>query len=256
MRKMVEACQAAGFNVTSNVIENIEGIERPGRPRRPVTVDELMALAYVLDVSPLVLLFPADRVEYPLTSTTSADLERVYRWLVGRARRPGAEAADPPDMLPLTPEEEETAMWWIFRQELPWIRERFADLKTLSQKLDYISREISNEFVNLIADISVPGSTFAELYPDFLNRFPALQLLAQASEHEDFMRVWPQLSAEVRAATLEQIAAAPTQDVRFALEGLKALFTMQDETESHLLLLQHQRGKEIGASDDQEDSGG
>ncbi|WAL64466.1 helix-turn-helix transcriptional regulator [Amycolatopsis cynarae] len=52
--------------------------------RASVSVAELLALGWVLDVPPLVLLLPDDPdANYPITPKVSARTERVYRWIVG-----------------------------------------------------------------------------------------------------------------------------------------------------------------------------
>jgi transcriptional regulator with XRE-family HTH domain len=92
VRRFVEECQSAGWQVTASQIENIEGVKREGRgPRRDVSVDELLALAWVLDVNPLVLLLPAERAEYAVTPSVEADALDVYRWLIAQAGRPSGQ---------------------------------------------------------------------------------------------------------------------------------------------------------------------
>ncbi|EOD65616.1 helix-turn-helix domain-containing protein [Amycolatopsis vancoresmycina] len=65
-RELVDACAAAGWNISASTIENIEGIRRVSkgedkpRPRREISVDELLALAVVLGVHPIDLLIPGD----------------------------------------------------------------------------------------------------------------------------------------------------------------------------------------------------
>lgn len=116
VRQLVDECHAQGFEVTSNVIENIEGIHREGREmrRRGVTVDELMALALVLDVSPLALLLPAEQTAYPITPTVDAPMVQVYQWIIGEVQRPDMYVG--PD-----PREERTFARVALRKALPWI---------------------------------------------------------------------------------------------------------------------------------------
>ena len=118
VRKLVEKARAGGFSITANVIENIEGVRRgENRPRRSVSVDEWLALAYALDVSPLALLLPAEETTYDLTTTASVPVVEVYRWIVGqREHRPSTSDTPPP----LTAEEEEAA-WVVLRRHLPWL---------------------------------------------------------------------------------------------------------------------------------------
>ena len=57
-----------------------------------MTLIELFALAYVFDVSPLSLLFPAEPESYAVTPTdTAGGILRVYDWVVGRAGLPFGE---------------------------------------------------------------------------------------------------------------------------------------------------------------------
>jgi transcriptional regulator with XRE-family HTH domain len=69
------------------------GITRMEKGQRQVTVDELVALAIVLEVSPTLLLLPIDRPEtpgdsrgerIPLTKLISAPWETVWRWMHGQ----------------------------------------------------------------------------------------------------------------------------------------------------------------------------
>lgn len=117
VRRLVDECKAVGVKITSNVIENIEGQQRPkgqpGRRRREISVDELISLAYVLDVSPLVLLLPEQPSEYPVTPTRSVSMAEVYLWMIGKLERPGIPTG-------FTHIEEEQFARLKFRKELPW----------------------------------------------------------------------------------------------------------------------------------------
>lgn len=88
VRELVEQCAAVGFKVTSSVIENIEGQKRPsqeGRRRREVTADEVVALAYVLNVSPLSLLTPRNDLDRcRITSTVTLEAGDLGRWIAGQ----------------------------------------------------------------------------------------------------------------------------------------------------------------------------
>src|SRR4051812_45882768 len=80
-------CDRAGVpHLTASVIANIES-GRPdgqGRRRRDVSVEELLALAYVLEVSPLDLLVrPEDDVKPYHVTPGRADSARAVRLWIG-----------------------------------------------------------------------------------------------------------------------------------------------------------------------------
>lgn len=109
VRRFVEESQAANRPFTAAQIENIEGVRRKDHgSRREVSVDELFGLAWVLDVSPIVLLLPAEQAEYTVTGHDQAEVLDVYRWLVGQAGRPPSTRS---------------ADWWQLRKALPWLPE-------------------------------------------------------------------------------------------------------------------------------------
>jgi transcriptional regulator with XRE-family HTH domain len=94
--ELAERCSVAGApELTANALYLVEGGRRDkeGRRRRRITVDELLVLAFALDVSPIALLLPPRRGDYPLTSGIQADAENVYLWLTGDRRQP----TDDPD---------------------------------------------------------------------------------------------------------------------------------------------------------------
>lgn len=113
-QRLADECAAAGVpELNRSVIANLES----GR-RESVTLDEVFALAYVLDVAPTHLVVPvADEVEhhrhgrvtvagYRITPTMVADsARRVRAWVRGSQTLPGVskrfyEAERPDDDLP------------------------------------------------------------------------------------------------------------------------------------------------------------
>jgi transcriptional regulator with XRE-family HTH domain len=84
--------------LTSAALANIETGRRDseGRRRREVTVDELVALAAVLDESPLLLVFPlgADRFTEVLPGRT-VSMWPAAQWFAGRAGLPVAPSWEP-----------------------------------------------------------------------------------------------------------------------------------------------------------------
>jgi transcriptional regulator with XRE-family HTH domain len=87
--ELAERCAKAGYpELTRQAIYNIESRRaRAGGPRvhRPVTVDELIALARALSVAPVNLLVPlGDAEPYPLGGGEVADAGTVRLWVKGR----------------------------------------------------------------------------------------------------------------------------------------------------------------------------
>jgi transcriptional regulator with XRE-family HTH domain len=90
-------CAALGAaDLTENVIENIESRSaRASKRPRPVTVDELLALAVALNVAPVHLLVPPDDPgrPYEVTSQVRDDRSGVRAWIrgIGPFVDPGAD---------------------------------------------------------------------------------------------------------------------------------------------------------------------
>jgi hypothetical protein len=78
-------CAALGApDLTPQALYKLEG-RRPGKRRpRPVTVDELLALAAALNAAPVHLLVPTDHSEgYQVTSTVSVSAGSARAWIRG-----------------------------------------------------------------------------------------------------------------------------------------------------------------------------
>lgn len=74
--------------LTAQALYKLEGQRgREDRRPRPVTVDELLALALALDVAPVHLLVPVDDGDepYQVTATAAAERFRVRAWIRGHA---------------------------------------------------------------------------------------------------------------------------------------------------------------------------
>jgi len=84
--QLAEQCAAAGVpELTPAVIANIETGRRDqatGQRRRQVTVEELLALAIVLNVPPLALLVRPDAETIPVTPEVQAHPAEVLLWLL------------------------------------------------------------------------------------------------------------------------------------------------------------------------------
>lgn len=83
--------------MTAAVVANIETGRRSddGARRRRVSVEELMVLAFALDVSPMVLLLPIDEpvtAKVAITATASTSLMEARFWIRGQAPLRGQDA--------------------------------------------------------------------------------------------------------------------------------------------------------------------
>jgi transcriptional regulator with XRE-family HTH domain len=100
---LAQRCVAIGApNLTTAVLMNIESGRkgRDKRRRRAVDVDELVALAHALNVSPLSLLLPEDgTAEYHINPQVTASAEKVCRWLIGLRPLPPTRTDDPESAL-------------------------------------------------------------------------------------------------------------------------------------------------------------
>jgi transcriptional regulator with XRE-family HTH domain len=89
---LAKRCADAGSpGLTEAALYNLEGRRTGKRPPRPVTVDELLALAKVLQVAPVHLLVPPNAGEEPyrVTSEVTAPAEQVREWIRGYGLLPG-----------------------------------------------------------------------------------------------------------------------------------------------------------------------
>jgi hypothetical protein len=86
-------CDAAGMpSLTTQALYRLEQRGNPGRPARPVSVDELLVLAYVLDVAPMVLLAGnSDDKATPVTPKISVPALVARNWITGFQILPGTD---------------------------------------------------------------------------------------------------------------------------------------------------------------------
>jgi transcriptional regulator with XRE-family HTH domain len=87
-QQLVDELDKVGIHWTRLIVANLL-VTKPERRRRFVTVDELLALAYVLDVAPIHLLLPIDdaaqsRDDYAVTPEDWGIVNQVREWIRGR----------------------------------------------------------------------------------------------------------------------------------------------------------------------------
>ena len=89
---LAERCKAIGApEITRSVIANIESGRRDedGRRTRDVTVEELLVLAYALQVPPVLLLVPANDTDaLQVAAGIGMDTSTASGWLIGSAPAP------------------------------------------------------------------------------------------------------------------------------------------------------------------------
>jgi transcriptional regulator with XRE-family HTH domain len=107
-QKVANACGAIGVEIDRNVLAGLEN-----RRRSIVSVAEIMALARVLGVAPLALIFPVGRDErLEALPGIAADPFTVAQWFSGEAPFPGdghPDLASQPDPLTLYRQHSHTA---------------------------------------------------------------------------------------------------------------------------------------------------
>src|SRR4051794_12110685 len=94
VRELAARCEAIGMpRLTAQALYKLVGQRgRPDRPPRPVTVDELLVLAFVLDVNPLYLICGHDdAAEVPVTPRVAASAMEVWNWIQGLSALPGVD---------------------------------------------------------------------------------------------------------------------------------------------------------------------
>lgn len=101
-QQVADACSALGYPLQRSVLANFES----GR-RATVTVAELLVLAKVLGVAPILLIYPLGTE--PTTEALPGEHRRVWdalKWFTGSASFPAADADPRPDPFKGTPEDD------------------------------------------------------------------------------------------------------------------------------------------------------
>lgn len=105
--QLAQLCAKRGYPLTYEMLANIETGRRvkDGKRRREVTVDELVMLAEVLGVAPVLLVVPVGRCsEVEILPGVQVDAWGAAEWFRGEADVPirgGRQVADPAYRLPL-----------------------------------------------------------------------------------------------------------------------------------------------------------
>lgn len=96
--QLAEACTAQG--ASGMTVASLTNLERPAggaRGRRQVAIDELLTLAYVLQVPPLSILLPiGEDVEVELVPGMAVHVTQALTWLTGDSSH-GLDGKNPPD---------------------------------------------------------------------------------------------------------------------------------------------------------------
>lgn len=130
VKELAARCAAAGMpQLTAQALYKLE--QRRATPlgaRRPVTVDELLVLAYVLDIAPVHLMAGTedDDAELPVTPVISHTRTDVRRWIRGFKPIPDMDVRE---WLRNRPASEADGRWYYLGQP-----DELAERKTALQK--------------------------------------------------------------------------------------------------------------------------
>jgi hypothetical protein len=91
-QRLVDELAKVGIEWTRLIVANLL-VKKSDRRRRYVTVDELLALAKVLDVAPIDLMLPVDlAARYAITPTTAVQASVARSWIRGQIPLHGQDA--------------------------------------------------------------------------------------------------------------------------------------------------------------------
>jgi transcriptional regulator with XRE-family HTH domain len=117
--RLAEQLESLGVRLHPTAIVKIE------RGTRGVSVDEALALAAALNVSPDVLLLPREDVKIALTPRLVASSDKIRRWFAGRSLLMDSHQADGPSWPPqpeTTDEQDERFRFWRSERPLSELR--------------------------------------------------------------------------------------------------------------------------------------
>lgn len=206
VEEMADRCAAAGApELTANSLYTIENGRRKGGERtRRVTVDELIALAYALGVSPLALLVPSAPSAYAVTpGCVFESAARLYDWIIGRMR-------ESPGDNPETTRGRHTPVG------LPdYLADRENRLIAESEReLDRLRQRITEMALAIVGDPQ-PPNVFAG------GREVGRRLAKHVPESEPELELTEEMLTAARAGLRDQLAHADAES-RPRLEGLLA----------------------------------
>ncbi|WP_445186759.1 hypothetical protein ACTXG6_05990 [Pseudonocardia sp. Cha107L01] len=151
VEEVIAKCADQGLPLTTGQMYLIETRGKEGKPRRRITVDELLTLAHVLGVSPLALLLPENDTEYPVTGGTTTRARMVYEWMVGERLPP----LPGPDAKDAQTDEERAAAWLQFTRAINYIPKP-EDHWLVGPELERITRDGRDQLENWFSN---SGST-------------------------------------------------------------------------------------------------
>lgn len=89
LKELAAKCEAIGAaHLTADVLQKTE------THRRHVSLNDVIAVAYALNVSPLAIFMPTENVEVKITWDVNAQAQKVLSWWLGHQPRPEVEPAD------------------------------------------------------------------------------------------------------------------------------------------------------------------
>jgi transcriptional regulator with XRE-family HTH domain len=133
LAELAKRCDATGVRLTAQALYKLVG-QRDKRTPRPVSIDELLALAYVLDIAPVHLIAGLDdEAPFPVTPSLSVPSVSAREWIRGFRRLPdGSEiyrANVPPG---------EVGARFFAVRDVPTARQAIASLSHLVDALDEV----------------------------------------------------------------------------------------------------------------------
>ena len=132
-------------------------VKLENRKRESVSVEDLLALAYVLKVSPLLLLLPVENGDYPVAGDVTTTARAVYEWLVGERLPPLPTEQEQVEWT----DEDRAFAWFVFTRAISYVPEPSAHwlvnaelerLKDHERRDPAIVAEMRQEFQMAVAE--------------------------------------------------------------------------------------------------------